>query len=61
MKSRAWISGCVAIALSAPSAAFGYTGVEVKNGGSIAGAVTFTGKVPPPKKLTVNKDAEFCG
>ncbi len=45
---------------SAPQAA-AYTVAAVKNGGSIAGTVTYSGKAPAPKKLAVTKDTQVCG
>ncbi len=49
-----------AAAVSAPQGS-GYTVAAVTNGGSIAGAVTYAGKAPAPKKLSVTKDTQVCG
>jgi len=38
-----------------------YKVVEVKDGGSITGKVTFTGKDPAPKVFAVTKDLDVCG
>ncbi|MDM8567062.1 carboxypeptidase-like regulatory domain-containing protein [Candidatus Halobeggiatoa sp. HSG11] len=38
-----------------------YDVVEVKDGGTITGKITFSGKDTPPKKYTVTKDIEVCG
>ncbi|MDM8564348.1 hypothetical protein QUF74_01695 [Candidatus Halobeggiatoa sp. HSG11] len=38
-----------------------YSVVEVVNGASIIGKVTFTGKDPAPKTYLVTKDMEICG
>jgi plastocyanin len=38
-----------------------YTGGDVKDGGTISGAVKFAGTAPAPKKLEVSKDKEVCG
>ena len=38
-----------------------YQGGEVKDGGTISGAVKFKGNAPAPKKLEVSKDTEVCG
>jgi plastocyanin len=38
-----------------------YTGGDVKDGGTISGAVKFAGTAPAPKKLDVSKDKEVCG
>ncbi len=49
--------------LSLPSAASGadYKTVDVKNGGTIAGKVTFSGKDPEPRVFTITKDNDTCG
>jgi hypothetical protein len=44
-----------------PGAAGSYDVVEVTNGGSITGQVTFSGEIPKLEPLTVPKDADFCG
>ena len=38
-----------------------YEGGDVKDGGTISGAVKFKGTAPAPKKLDVGKDKEVCG
>lgn len=38
-----------------------YTTMDVTNGGSIRGKVTFAGKVPARQKLQVTKDVNVCG
>jgi len=38
-----------------------YKAVEVKDGGSITGKVSFTGKDPAPKLYKVAKDMDVCG
>jgi plastocyanin len=38
-----------------------YQGGEVKDGGTISGAVKFKGNAPAPKKLEISKDTEVCG
>jgi len=38
-----------------------YKVIEVKDGGSITGKVTFTGKDPAPKVFAVTKDQDVCG
>lgn len=43
------------------AAASGYAAIDVTNGGSIRGAVRFTGEVPPPRSVQVGTDAEACG
>jgi plastocyanin len=37
-----------------------YKGGDVKDGGSISGAVKYKGTAPAPKKLDVSKDKEVC-
>jgi plastocyanin len=38
-----------------------YEVITVKNGGTIAGEITFTGTPPAPEKVTVTKDEDVCG
>ena len=40
---------------------YGYTEIEVTNGGTITGTVTLDGDIPAPKMLKVDKDLETCG
>ncbi|MBI1906267.1 MAG: hypothetical protein HYS20_08545 [Rhodocyclales bacterium] len=42
-------------------AALAYEAGAVSGGGSIAGAVSFTGAVPPPRSLPITKDNQVCG
>ena len=49
------------LALSLPATAHAYTGIQVKDGGSISGQVRFLGKVPPPKTFAVTQDPKVCG
>ncbi len=44
-----------------PGTAGSYDVVELKDGGTIAGQVTFSGEVPKLEPVTVVKDADFCG
>ena len=47
--------------VSAPvSGMAAYEGGDVKDGGTISGAVKFKGTAPAPKKLDVGKDKEVC-
>lgn len=54
---------CVAAVTALPlaSQAASYKEVEVTNGGSITGAVKFTGKDQPPKIYSISKDNDVCG
>ncbi|HEU4340249.1 MAG TPA: carboxypeptidase regulatory-like domain-containing protein [Candidatus Binatia bacterium] len=45
----------------APAGWAAYQAGDVKDGGSISGAVKFKGTAPAPKKLEVSKDQEVCG
>ena len=38
-----------------------YAAAPVTNGGTIQGKITYNGKVPAPKKITVTKDPKICG
>ncbi|HHT9125530.1 MAG TPA: carboxypeptidase regulatory-like domain-containing protein [Candidatus Brocadiia bacterium] len=40
---------------------YGYTEMDVAQGGTITGTVTFEGDMPAPKLLKVDKDLETCG
>ena len=39
----------------------GYNAVPVENGGSISGAVTFSGTIPAPRTVVITDDVEACG
>src|SRR5438093_10552056 len=43
------------------SGAWGYEAVEVKDGRTISGEVTFAGNPPPPEKIATTKDQDVCG
>lgn len=51
----------LAVAVLWPASAGSYDVIEVANGGTITGQVTFGGDVPKLEPLTVPKDADFCG
>jgi plastocyanin len=53
-------AGVLTFALASPAQA-AYTEGDVKNGGSITGAIKFEGTAPAPKVLSVNKDKDVCG
>jgi hypothetical protein len=49
------------LSVSAHGKHMGYDIVDVKNGGTITGKVTFTGNDPAPQVFPVTKDTEVCG
>ena len=49
------------IALLLAAGASAYEGAPVADGGTIAGAMTYLGKVPPPVVLPIDKDPAVCG
>ena len=49
-----------ALLFSLPAAAQ-YTEAAVTNGGTIKGKITYNGKAPAPKKITITKDPKVCG
>ncbi|MBI4590880.1 MAG: hypothetical protein HY725_18810 [Candidatus Rokubacteria bacterium] len=51
----------LALGILWPEAARSYDVVEVRDGGTITGQVTFSGEIPKLEPLTVPKDADFCG
>lgn len=55
----ALVFGSVVGATSAQGAP--YTVIEVKDGGSISGKVSFTGTDPAPKIYAITKDQDVCG
>lgn len=63
MKRTLLLSSLVlGLAMSASSAYAGkYKVVEVKDGGTITGKVTFTGDDPAPKVFAITKDQDTCG
>jgi len=54
-------AGIVTLALAGPARAAEYKEGDVKNGGSITGAIKFEGSAPEGKTFSVNKDKEVCG
>ena len=49
------------LALASAAGAAGYKVVEVADGGTIAGKVTFSGADPAPKVFAITKDPDTCG
>ena len=49
-----------ALIVALPAAAQ-YTESPVANGGAIKGKITYNGKPPAPKKITITKDPKVCG
>ena len=63
-----WLAPTLSLALLGAAAAPGtvrpagaYEAVQVTDGGSIQGKVTFAGSPPPKKKIIPTKDKEACG
>jgi len=52
------IMATISVPLTAGAA---YKVVDVNNGGSVTGKVTFSGEDPAPKSYLINKDPEVCG
>ncbi|MEA3278258.1 MAG: carboxypeptidase regulatory-like domain-containing protein [Pseudomonadota bacterium] len=51
----------VAVVLPLAAEAAKYTEVEVANGGTVSGKVTFSGDDPAPNVYTISKDNDVCG
>ena len=49
------------VLLALAGTGFTYDIIEVRNGGTIAGSVSFTGTPPTPRHFAVNKGADVCG
>ncbi|GAC1342138.1 MAG: hypothetical protein NVS2B9_15700 [Myxococcales bacterium] len=47
--------------LTSTAAVAQYEEIEVKDGGSIEGRITYNGRLPTPKKITITKDIKVCG
>lgn len=58
---------CFAIALSiillatSVDLALGYEVIEIKDGATLKGTVSFKGRVPQDERIVINKDIEHCG
>lgn len=48
-------------AKEAPATATAYTAMPVQSGSAVSGTITYSGKAPAPKKLSVTKDTQVCG
>ncbi len=58
------LAAAILIVLSVPCAALAatpYAEGAVSGGGAVAGVVRFTGTVPAPQNMAINKDMEICG
>ncbi len=55
------ISLLVAVGLPLTANAAAYKVVDVSNGGTITGKVSYSGKDPDPKIFTITKDNDVCG
>ncbi|MGZ6123996.1 MAG: carboxypeptidase regulatory-like domain-containing protein [Myxococcales bacterium] len=51
----------LAALLATLPAAAQYTEAPVTNGGRVKGRITYNGKAPAPKKITITKDPKICG
>ncbi|MEE9584598.1 MAG: carboxypeptidase regulatory-like domain-containing protein [Candidatus Brocadiales bacterium] len=51
-----WVLGLV----STPCAQGAYEEIEVTDGGTISGVVSFVGDIPAPEEINVDKDPEVC-
>lgn len=51
----------IVVTLACISAAWGYKVVDVKNGATLKGVVTYRGSVPEDETLKISKDVEYCG
>ncbi len=60
MKYRALLATAVFTVFTA-TAAYGYTGQDVSNGGTLSGKITHSGTVPPVTSITMEKNPEVCG
>jgi len=58
---RHWTIALCALGLAAALVWSGSTPVTAQGAGSIVGEVKFSGTVPAPKTLKVNKDTQVCG
>ena len=56
-----WIISGLAVMLALASAASGYEGQAVQDGGVVQGKILFKGEIPPPKVFKVEKNPEICG
>ena len=55
------VAGCLAVVTAGPAAAAKYKVVNVSDGGSISGRITYDGTAPEPEILKVDEDIESCG
>ena len=53
--------GCFSLAFAGTAAAAKYKVVDVSDGGSISGRISYDGSAPAPEILKVDEDVEACG
>jgi hypothetical protein len=56
MRLALWLG----LLIAAPALA-DYSAIEVVNGGTIRGRISYAGKAPAPRKLRISKDPKVCG
>ncbi len=61
MMRRIIAAAAIALACAPASRAFAYQSVAVKDGGTIAGTVTYAGVAPKPERLKITRDNKVCG
>jgi plastocyanin len=61
MIRRVVAAAAIALACAPAWRAFGYESVAVKDGGTIAGTVTYNGVAPKPERLKITRDDKVCG
>ncbi len=62
-KSKLISALCLTLAMSIPGAqaAAPYNAIEVADGGTVSGKITFSGDDPAPKIFAITKDNDVCG
>lgn len=57
---RSFLYAAAALAVATPAMAQ-YKPIDVKDGGTISGKISYNGKAPAPKKVSITKDPKICG